>query len=120
VYRNNFNSLGIFLIQNLFIILSPCAFIASIYAILGQFAARIDADDLVPIKPARIAKTFVWSGQYRELNTFVKSRSCPIDVVTFLVQAGGGGLEVSASMAQTGSRVLRLMLSVQIIILTSI
>jgi hypothetical protein len=64
VYRKNFNSLGIFLIQNLFIILSPCAFIASVYAILGQLATRIDADNLVPIKPARIAKIFVWSGQY--------------------------------------------------------
>jgi hypothetical protein len=71
VYRNSFNSLGIFLIQNMFTILSPCAFIASVYAILGQFAARIDADDLVPIKPSRIAKTFVWSGQYRELNIFL-------------------------------------------------
>jgi hypothetical protein len=65
VYRSDFNSLGIFLIQNLFIILSPCAFIASVYAILGQLAARIHADHLVPIKPGKITKTFVWSGPYR-------------------------------------------------------
>jgi hypothetical protein len=107
IYRNHDQSLGIFLIQNLFIILSPCAFIASVYTILGQLAARNDADGLVPIRPTRIAKTFVWSGQcFRALSSPKDVAHAPADVITFLIQAGGGGLEVQASSANIGAKVI--------------
>jgi hypothetical protein len=65
VYRDDFNSIAIFIIMDFFVVLSPCAFIASVYSVLGQLATRYDAEDLVPIQAARIAKVFIWSGQSR-------------------------------------------------------
>jgi hypothetical protein len=62
--------------------------IASIYSILGQLGAQLDAADCLPIRTSRIAKTFIWS-----------------DVITFLIQSGGGGLEVNQSMANLGAKV---------------
>jgi hypothetical protein len=62
--------------------------LASVYAILGQMALRLNADDCLPISATKIAKYFIWS-----------------DVVTFLIQSGGGGMQVQQSLSITGSKV---------------
>jgi hypothetical protein len=91
--------------MDLFIILSPCAFIgeyrrsfnlynnvliihlASCYSVLGQMASRLRAEDCLPIRASRVAAIFVWS-----------------DVVTFIIQAAGGSLEIKISTADLGAK----------------
>lgn len=58
------------------------------YAILGQIALRQEADDCLPIRPTKIAKYFIWS-----------------DVITFLIQSSGGGMEVNQDLSNIGSKV---------------
>ncbi|KAF4575418.1 hypothetical protein EYR36_006777 [Pleurotus pulmonarius] len=69
----------------MFVLLSPCAFIASTYALLGHLATYLDSGDLLPlVSPRRITLAFVAS-----------------DVITFLIQAGGGGLLASSRESKT-------------------
>lgn len=58
-----------------FILLSPCLFLAQDYMLLPRLARWLDAEASLFLRPSRIVKIFVWS-----------------DVLTFLLQAGGGGL----------------------------
>jgi hypothetical protein len=84
-------SLGLYIIEDMFVLLSPCAFLATDYMILSRLAnslGRDIADDCLLIPAHRITKMFVWS-----------------DVTTFWIQAAGGGLSASASqaMSKTGT-----------------
>ncbi|KAJ7614828.1 RTA1 like protein-domain-containing protein [Roridomyces roridus] len=96
------NSLGVFTIMDLFILLSPCAFVAVDYVLLAELASSFD-DEVVEktmfIRPSRIVRIFVWS-----------------DVATFLLQGGGGGLTASnnPSTANIGKTVVIIGLVLQL------
>ncbi|GAA6002139.1 hypothetical protein JCM10207_003094 [Rhodosporidiobolus poonsookiae] len=76
-YRASPYSLGLYAIQLLFLLLSPCAFLATDYVIFKRLAVSMGPDVVksclfLPI--GIIVKLFVW-----------------VDVITFLLQAAGGG-----------------------------
>ncbi|OJA10527.1 hypothetical protein AZE42_01695 [Rhizopogon vesiculosus] len=74
------NSLPIFMVQQLFIILPPAAYLAFNYILYGHFIVNCVDRHHSWIKPERVAKYFVIS-----------------DITTFLIQGGGGGLEASTN-----------------------
>ncbi|KAK6992204.1 RTA1 like protein-domain-containing protein [Favolaschia claudopus] len=72
------SNIGSFIQMDLFILLSPCLFLATDYMLLSRLAATFDekvANECLLIRRSLIVKIFVWS-----------------DVSTFLLQASGGGL----------------------------
>jgi hypothetical protein len=84
-------SSGIYIVEYLFVVLSPCAFIAADYILLGRLAKHLNADKHLLVTSRRITIVFITS-----------------DITTFLIQASGGALSVSANdpvRALTGSRV---------------
>ncbi|KAF9219546.1 hypothetical protein BS17DRAFT_382473 [Gyrodon lividus] len=72
------DSLPIFMIQQLFTILPPAAYLAFNYILYGRFIVTCVDPKYSFIKPQKVAKYFVIS-----------------DITTFLIQGGGGGLESS-------------------------
>ncbi|KAF8176608.1 RTA1 like protein-domain-containing protein [Mycena galopus ATCC 62051] len=85
-------TLGKYIATDLFILLSPCLFLATNYMLLSHLAQSFDeevAERCLPIRRSRITKIFVWS-----------------DVTTFLLQSGGGGLTATknnVSLAKLGT-----------------
>ncbi|KAI0666099.1 RTA1 like protein-domain-containing protein [Trametes maxima] len=57
--------------------LSPCAFIAAEYVILGRLARHLQASQHLAISPRKVANVFIFS-----------------DVVTFAMQGAGTGIEI--------------------------
>lgn len=96
------DSNGIYIVQYLFVTLSPCGFIAAEYVLLGRMAKWLGGDRHLLIRPQRITLAFVLS-----------------DVTTFLIQAAGGSVSASAhkdpQMARTGSRIFLVGLILQLI-----
>lgn len=90
--HNNPDSAAIYLVEDLFVVLSPCAFIAGDYILLAHLASYLKTPDFLLISPKAIAKVFIWS-----------------DVSTFLIQAAGGGISISTnvSTALAGAHVSR-------------
>ncbi|KAJ1305511.1 hypothetical protein OPQ81_000518 [Rhizoctonia solani] len=90
MYAGDPTSVGKYAVMNLIILLSPCGFIAGVYMLLSRLAYHLDAVDLLAISARRLTKIFVIS-----------------DVVTFWIQAGGGGLTASSdeNMRNIGSKV---------------
>lgn len=92
--RDSPDSLGLYIAMDLFIVLSPAAYVAFAYATFGHFAeaatnhtnARAKGKNLTLIPARKFATTFVIS-----------------DVITFLIQAGGGGLQVKQDSAKIGA-----------------
>ncbi|OBZ80079.1 Protein RTA1 [Grifola frondosa] len=80
--HSNPDNSGIYIVEYLFIVLSPCAFIATEYVILGHIARYIKCDKHVIIPPRRITLVFVLS-----------------DVTTFLMQAAGGSLSTAHNLS---------------------
>lgn len=78
--HSNPRSKGIYIVEYLFVVLSPCAFIAADYVLLGRLAAHLQASRHLLIPARRITLVFILS-----------------DVSTFLVQAGGGSSTISAN-----------------------
>nr|XP_018266536.1 uncharacterized protein I303_00511 [Kwoniella dejecticola CBS 10117]OBR88694.1 hypothetical protein I303_00511 [Kwoniella dejecticola CBS 10117] len=74
------DSLGVYVGTTLLTLLSPCAFLANDYIILPRLARWLDAEEQLFMPASRVVKTFVWS-----------------DVVTFLLQAAGGGMSAMQS-----------------------
>lgn len=72
------HSKTIFIIEYLFVVLSPCAFIASTYVVLGRIARYLHCDKYLLIRPTRVTIVFVTA-----------------DLITFAIQALGGTLVVS-------------------------
>ncbi|PPQ98523.1 hypothetical protein CVT24_004014 [Panaeolus cyanescens] len=84
-------SKGIYIVEYLFVVLSPCAFIAADYVLLGRLAKHLEADAYLLVNSRRITIVFISS-----------------DVTTFLIQAIGGSMTASANdpvRALAGSRV---------------
>ncbi|KAJ7289714.1 RTA1 like protein-domain-containing protein [Mycena rebaudengoi] len=82
---------GIYIIMQLLILLSPCAFLATDYVLLARLAATFDEQvtkRCLLVRQTRIVKFFVWS-----------------DVITFLLQAAGGSLTIGKNkkMADLGN-----------------
>ncbi|EIW82130.1 RTA1-domain-containing protein [Coniophora puteana RWD-64-598 SS2] len=83
-------SSGTYIVEYLFIVLSPCAFIAANYVLLGRLATHINCTHHVLLPVRRLTWIFVTS-----------------DITTFLIQAAGGGLSTShdVSSALAGSHI---------------
>ncbi|KAA1466423.1 RTA1-domain-containing protein [Dentipellis sp. KUC8613] len=95
------DSIAWYIMQDLFIVLSPCAFIAADYMILGRLVRHLACEQhlrLVP--PHRITRFFVIS-----------------DIVTFLIQANGGSIAAhpTAITAKIGSYVMLVGLILQLL-----
>ncbi|KAJ6487146.1 RTA-like protein [Mycena vitilis] len=78
IYSNPPFTISKYIPMDLFILLSPCLFLATDYMLLSHLANTFDdevVDRCLIIRRSRIVKIFVWS-----------------DVTTFLLQCSGGGL----------------------------
>ncbi|KAI0070246.1 RTA1-like protein [Panus rudis PR-1116 ss-1] len=93
-------SKGIYIAEYLFVVLSPCGFIAADYVLLGRLSRWLKCDSHLYIRPTRITIVFVTS-----------------DVVTFLIQAAGGSVSTSNSpdTALAGSRIFLAGLALQLL-----
>jgi len=94
------NSLGVFAIQQLFIVVTPAAFLAYNYILYGRFIVNCVNPKYSLIRPNRVARLFVCS-----------------DIVTFLVQGGGSGLQASSNVTtiKLGQRVILVGLVMQMV-----
>ncbi|CUA69523.1 Protoporphyrin uptake protein 1 [Saccharomyces cerevisiae S288c] [Rhizoctonia solani] len=86
--------------MNLMILLSPCAFIAGVYMLLGRLAIHLDATEYLLIRPNILTKVFVFS-----------------DIFTFLLQAAGGGMMTgdNANMRNIGNKLFLVGLIAQLV-----
>ncbi|KAJ6536444.1 RTA1 like protein-domain-containing protein [Mycena vulgaris] len=103
VFSNSPFTLGLYIIMDLLILLSPCAFLATDYMLLARLASTFDdeiAKSCLLIRPSRIVKIFVWS-----------------DGITFFLQASGGGLSSTSntSTANLGTKISMIGLSLQLV-----
>ncbi|CDO75869.1 hypothetical protein BN946_scf184672.g2 [Trametes cinnabarina] len=94
------DSQGIYIAYYLFIVLSPCAFIASEYMLLGRLARYLKSHRHLLIPPQRITVVFVVS-----------------DITTFLIQAAGALLSISKNqkLSKTGEHIFLAGLVLQLI-----
>ncbi|GAA5929057.1 RTA1 domain-containing protein [Sporobolomyces koalae] len=97
-YRNALYSVGVYAIMTLFLLLSPCAFLATNYVLLTRLARSLQAEDALFIRASWVVKIFVWA-----------------DVVTFLLQGAGGGLSSSPSSADLGHKISLVGLALQLV-----
>ncbi|KAL1681762.1 RTA1 like protein-domain-containing protein [Schizophyllum commune] len=98
---DNVYSLPWYLLQSIFILLSPCAFIAVDYVLLQKLADSLGeeaAKDCLYLRSSLIVKLFVWS-----------------DFITFNVQADGAGLEANDKLDKIGSSIALAGLILQIL-----
>ncbi|KAI0724209.1 RTA1-domain-containing protein [Cerioporus squamosus] len=93
------DSQGKYIAYYLFIVLSPCAFIASEYMLMGRLARYIKSNKHLLIRPQRITIVFVAS-----------------DITTFLVQAAGALLSISKNqkLSKTGEHIFLAGLALQL------
>lgn len=98
--HNNTGKLMPFVVQNMFLLVAPVLFAASIYMILGRIITSVRGDKYSPVKPSNITLTFVLG-----------------DVLSFLIQGGGAGLSVvqNPSLAKWAERIVVIGLLFQII-----
>lgn len=91
-FRSSPDSVGLYAITTLFVLLAPCAFLALEYMLLGRLALYLGPETVAKhclvFRASRIAKFFV-----------------TMDVVTFLIQAAGGGMSAIESIANTGHKI---------------
>ncbi|ETW83965.1 lipid-translocating exporter [Heterobasidion irregulare TC 32-1] len=95
------DSKGIYIAEYLFVVLSPCAFIAADYILLGRLARFLRCEKHLLVPAHRITAIFLSS-----------------DVTTFLIQAAGGGVSIgstTAQGAQTGSNIFLAGLAIQLL-----
>ncbi|KAJ7662268.1 RTA-like protein, partial [Mycena rosella] len=96
-------SSGLYIIMDLLILLSPCAFLTTDYMLLARLVATFNAEisqTCLLIRPSLIARIFVAS-----------------DGTTFLLQATGGGLssQNTANSANLGKTITMIGLSLQLV-----
>jgi hypothetical protein len=92
--------LGPFIIQSLLLLVAPALFAASIYIILGRIILMTDGEPRSMIRLQWLTKVFVAG-----------------DVVSFLLQAGGGGIQSSGTLSamKTGEKLIVIGLFVQLV-----
>ncbi|WRT64236.1 uncharacterized protein IL334_001165 [Kwoniella shivajii] len=90
-FRSNPHGTGLYIVQYLFVVLSPCAFLAGDYILLGRLVSFLGKN--VHLRPLK-AKWVSWA--------FISS-----DIATFLIQAAGGGLSISKQIktAEAGGNI---------------
>jgi hypothetical protein len=72
---NDTSKLGPYIIQQMFILLPPVLFAASIYMVLSRVLVTLHGERYSPLRPSRLTKTFVTG-----------------DIIAFYIQGGGGGM----------------------------
>ncbi|KAM0123729.1 hypothetical protein ACHAQE_002703 [Botrytis cinerea] len=97
--HSNTESIPIYSITTILILLAPALFAASIYMVLGRLIVALDAEDLSPIRKKWMTKIFVIG-----------------DVIAFLSQAAGGGIMASGttSALATGEHITIAGLAIQL------
>ncbi|RAR15387.1 RTA1 like protein [Stemphylium lycopersici] len=85
-------------VQNVFILLGPALFAASIYMCLGRIIRSVRAESISLIQPRKLTRTFVTG-----------------DFLSFLVQGGAAGLMVTGDNAKLGEGIVIAGLMIQII-----
>ncbi|ODO07272.1 integral membrane protein [Cryptococcus wingfieldii CBS 7118] len=98
-FRSNPHSTGLYIVCYLFVVLSPCAFLAGDYILMGRLVSYLDAHErLRPLRAAKVSWIFIIS-----------------DVVTFLIQAAGGGLSTAKDIdvAETGGHIFLAGIAIQ-------
>ncbi|CAK5273489.1 unnamed protein product [Mycena citricolor] len=93
LFANPPYTLGKYIAWDMFILLSPCLFLAIDYMLLSRLVDTFDTDVVdrcLVINPNRLVKIFVWS-----------------DALTFFLQISGGGLTAShnTSSANLGTKI---------------
>ncbi|KAJ7636471.1 RTA1 like protein-domain-containing protein [Roridomyces roridus] len=81
IFARSPSNMTLYIVEDLFILLSPCTFLAKDYVLFARLASTFDANLIsgtLLIRPAWIVRIFVWS-----------------DVITFLVQTTGGSMSTS-------------------------
>ncbi|KAF1361124.1 RTA1-domain-containing protein [Lizonia empirigonia] len=78
---NDLWALGPFIMQSLLLLIAPALFAASIYIVLGRIILLVDGEQYSLIRRKWLTKVFVTG-----------------DVISFLVQAGGGGIQAAGSL----------------------
>ncbi|WVF70535.1 hypothetical protein IAT40_005326 [Kwoniella sp. CBS 6097] len=74
--RHDPQNLDFIIASSLLVVLSPCAYLAAMYILLGKITVQLDgAKYLRPFEPRSVGKFFVWS-----------------DVITFQIQSAGNSL----------------------------
>ncbi|KAE8443881.1 hypothetical protein EG329_001290 [Mollisiaceae sp. DMI_Dod_QoI] len=96
--HNKTGKLMPYIIQNLFILVAPALFAASIYMTLGRIIRSVGGEKLSVIRVNWLTKTFVCG-----------------DIMSFLVQGGSAGLMFSASTVNIGQGVVVGGLFIQIV-----
>lgn len=98
ITANNQNSEGLYIIQQLMIVLSPASFLAYNYILFGKFTARCVGPHHAAISARKFGRVFVTS-----------------DIITFLIQGGGGALQTShnVSTGNMGAHVFLIGLALQ-------
>lgn len=86
--KSNPDSVGLFAIEELLIICAPALFLAFNYVTYGRLISYAGAQHSI-VNPRRVAIIFVAS-----------------DVFTFLLQAGGSGLQTSDKFSKTGQTIV--------------
>lgn len=88
-------------VQNMFILVAPALFAASIYMILGRIIRGLNADRHSLLKPAKLTRTFVLG-----------------DVLSFMIQGGGGGMSAiqNPTLVKWAEKLVIFGLVVQIVI----
>ncbi|KAI9574466.1 RTA1-domain-containing protein [Boletus coccyginus] len=101
--HNQPDSEGIYIAQNTFIVLSPCAFIAANYVLFGRVARHLSCPTHVLLPVQKLTLVFVSS-----------------DITTFLIQVMGAGLTVSHNQTQQqlGSHIFLAGLALQLVSFT--
>ena len=87
-----------YVIQNMFIVLAPALFAASIYASLGRIIIFAKSESYSPIRPNRVTLIFVLG-----------------DVLSFLVQSSSPGLMYQKSTQKIGNYLIIAGLGIQIV-----
>ncbi|KAF8138712.1 RTA1-domain-containing protein [Boletus edulis] len=97
------DSEGLYIVEYMFIVLSPCMFIAADYVLLGRLARHISCPTHVLLPVQKLTFVFMSS-----------------DVTTALIQATGGGLSISHNQAprQWGSHIFLAGLVLQLVSFT--
>ena len=98
IAHSNQNSIGIFILQTVLLLIAPALFAASIYMVLGRLMIFVDGAHLSLIRPSRLTKIFVIG-----------------DVLSFLIQSGGGSMMSNAAHVKLGQHVILFGLVFQIL-----
>ncbi|GAA6017615.1 hypothetical protein JCM11491_005302 [Sporobolomyces phaffii] len=98
LYANDVSSVMIYSVMTLFLLLSPCTFLAINYVLLTRLADALGAESALFIRASWVVKIFIWS-----------------DVVSFFALASGGGMSVSENLASIGHNISMVGLVLQVV-----